>query len=229
MDPFVHGQAAGEFWSRNTPGTMKTLATLLLLLSTTSTVLAQAPQGLAERSSTGPAPRGFFGEFGLGISNYGMCGELKLHHRRGNTLFSAGYYQSHLCHAGDYDGVPMWGGGAVTHHVSIHSYSAGLGRMLRAKTQQGVSVGLSLSRIGTETTDPIEHDFSLGGLCRELFGEGFEEHSHGGAEQLVVGIPVEYKVFLFNKRFVGLDASARVDLNLVRIFGSVTLGLRIGK
>ena len=165
----------------------------------------------------------------MGVSNYGMAGEAKLYYRMGNRFFSAGYYQSHVCTAGDYNGIPPWGTGGVTHHVSFHSYSATFGYMLPRKVRQGISAGISISKISSELTDPIENDFSIDGLSRELVGDGFEEHSHGKGSHLVAGIPVEYKVFLFNKGSIGMDLGARVDLNMTKIFSAITVGVRFGK
>lgn len=95
--------------------------------------------------------------------------------------------------------------------------------------KQGISAGISISRIAFEETDPILNDFSIDGLSREIGGDGFEEHSHGSDAKLVVGIPIEYKVFLFGRRTIGLDMAFRVDLNRTRIFSAITLGIRVGK
>lgn len=165
----------------------------------------------------------------MGISNYGMAGQLGLYYRLGSKFFSAGYYQSHVCTVGDYNGIPPWGSGGVTYHVSINSYSAGFGYMLPARgSKQGLSAGISISRIMDERTDPILNDFSVDGLYRELSGAGFDDHSHGSESKVVAGIPIEYRVFLFDRRTIGLDMAYRIDLNTTMVFSSITLGLRIG-
>ncbi len=208
---------------------MRSLATVIPILVFGLLVNAQGLQVPVVTGSSEQAHHRFFGDFTLGISNYGMAGELEMHYRFRNTFISAGYYRSHVCFAGDYDGFPFWASGAADHHVGIHSYSVGSGYMLPTRLKQGISAGISISKITVETTDPILNDFSIGGLSREIGGDGFEEHSHGGSTTIVPGIPIEYKVFLFDRSTIGLDMAARVDLNLTRIFGSITVGVRIGK
>lgn len=208
---------------------MRSFSTFFLLLVPGMFVHAQGPIDPVPAASTEQARHRLFGDFTMGLSNYGMAGELQLYYRTGNTFFSAGYYQSHVCTAGDYNGIPPWGTGGVTHHVSIHSYSAGFGYMLPTRLQQGISAGISISRISKELTDPIHNDFSMEGLSREVAGDGFEDHSHGKDSKIVPGIPIAYKLFLFDGRTIGLDAALRIDLNVTRIFSAITLGVRFGK
>ncbi|MEO8588982.1 MAG: hypothetical protein ABI432_06425 [Flavobacteriales bacterium] len=208
---------------------MRAYTTLFLILVSRMLVHAQGPQDPVRTGSLEQARHGFFGDLNAGISNYGMAGAATVYYRSGRTFFSAGYYRSHLCCAGDYDGIPSWSSGAADHHVSVASYSAEFGYLLPSGWKQGISAGISISRIGREETDPIENDFSIGGVSRELSGEGFEDHSHGKGCEVVLGIPIEYKVFLLQKGTIGLDMAARVDINRTMIFGAITLGVRIGK
>src|SRR5436190_7352731 len=205
---------------------MRSYTTLILILVPGMLVHAQDPQDPVQSASAEQARHRFFGDFTMGISNYGMAGELKVYYRSGNTFFSAGFYRSHVCFAGDYDGVPFWASGAADHHVGISSYSAGFGYMLPTRWKQGISAGISISRITDELTDPLHNDFSIGGVSREIGGDGFEEHSHGAHSRIVAGIPIEYKVFLFDKGPVGLDMGFRIDLNTTRIFSAIILGVR---
>ena len=207
---------------------MRAHASFILILVSGILLHAQGPDTVRTGRSE-QARNGFFGDFSMGVSNYGMAGGLKIYYRTGSKFFSAGYYRSHLCYAGAYDGIPFWSSGATTHHVSIKSYSAAFGHMLPTRSHQGISAGISISRITVEATDPIHNDFSLGGVYREIFGGGFEDHSHGPASRIVVGIPIEYTVFLFQKGAIGLDMAARVDFNTTRIFSAITLGVGIGK
>ena len=207
---------------------MRTPATAILILVSGMLVHAQGSDPV-RTGSLETARHGFFGDFSMGISNYGMTGEVQVYYRSGSKYFSAGYYRSHLCYAGEYDGIPFWSSGTSTHHVSIKSCSAAFGHMLPTGLAQGISAGISFSRITAEKTDPIRNDFSLGGVYREIFGGGFEDHSHRPDTRIVVGVPIEYKIFLFEKRSIGLDMAARVDFNTTRIFTAITLGLRIGK
>lgn len=101
--------------------------------------------------------------------------------------------------------------------------------MLHTRWKQGVSAGISISCITDETTDPLHNDLSIDGLHRELTGSEYEVHSHGSESKIVAGIPIEYRVFLFDRRTIGFDMAFRVDLNATRIFSSLTLGMRIGK
>ena len=103
---------------------MRTLATLIPIL--VAGIVANAQQVTATvPSGSGPTARqGFFGDFNLGVSNYGMAGDLMVYYRVRNRFISAGYYQSHVCYTGDYNGIPFWTSGATTHHVSIFSYAA---------------------------------------------------------------------------------------------------------
>lgn len=208
---------------------MRTNATLILFLVPGIFVQAQGPTDAVRTASSAQVHHSLFGDLTMGISNYGMAVELKMYYRSGDKFFSGGYYQSHVCTAGDYDGIPPWNTGGVTHHVSIHSYSAGFGYMLRGKLKQGISAGISISKINDELTDPILNDFSIDGLSREIAGNGFEEHSHGKHSKIVPGIPIEYKVFLFDRRTIGLDMAFKVDLNMTKIFSAITVGARIGK
>ncbi len=207
---------------------MRAYATLILFLVSGMLVHAQSTNPV-RTGSMEQGRRGFFGDLNAGISNYGMAGAATVYYRSGRTFFSAGYYRSHLCCAGDYDGIPLWSSGAADHHFSIASYSAAFGYLLPKRWKQGISAGISLSRINTEETDPIYNDFSIGGVSRELVGDGFEDHSHGSASKIIVGIPIEYKVFLLQKGTIGLDVAARVDINTTMIFSAITLGVRIGK
>lgn len=207
---------------------MRSIATTTLLLFTVVHALAQATDPVHKEPST-KVRHGLFGDLTMGISNYGLAGAVKMHYRTGHRFFSAGYYQSHLCAAGDYDGIPVWNTGGVTHHFSVHSYAAEFGYMLGSTCKQVISAGISISTIARETTDPILNDLSIGGVVREISGDGFEEHSHGKHQHIAVGIPIEYTVFLFDKRSVGLDLSARVDLNTQMTFSAITVGLRLGK
>ena len=208
---------------------MRSCTTLILILVPAMLVHAQDPRDPVPTGSLEQARHRFFGDFNMGISNYGMVGELKMYYRIGNTFFSAGYYRSHVCFAGDYDGIPFWASGAADHHVSMRSLSAGFGYMLRTKWKQGISAGISISTITDETTDPIHNDLSIEGVSRELTGSEYEVHSHGSRSKVVAGIPIEYKVFLFDRRSIGFDMGFRIDLNTTRIFSAITLGIRIGK
>jgi hypothetical protein len=208
---------------------MHAISTLIAILVSAMLVHAQGPVDPVRTASTVQARHRLFGDFTMGISNYGMAGDLQMYYRVGNKFFSAGYYRSHVCFAGDYDGFPFWASAAADHHVGIHSYSGGFGYILPTRWKQGISAGISISRITVETTDPILNDFSIGGLSREIGGDGFEDHSHGSDSRLVIGIPLEYKLFLFDKRTMGLDVAFRVDLNTTRIFSAITLGARFGK
>ncbi len=204
-------------------------STLILFLVSRMLVQAQGPQDPVPTGSLEQTRNGFFGDLDLGISNYGMAGAATVYYRKGSKLFSAGSYRSHLCCAGDYDGIPLWSSGAADHHVSVASYSAAFGYMLPKRWKQGISAGISISRITTEETDPILHDFSIGGVSREIGGDGFEDRSHGKGSEIVVGIPIEYKVFLLDKGPIGFDMGFRIDLNTTMIFSAITLGVRIGK
>lgn len=208
---------------------MKALATVILFTTAATLVPAQDAMDQVPSGPSGQGRNRLFGDFTMGLSNYGMAGEAKVYYRTANKFFSAGYYQSHVCTAGDYNGIPPWGSGGVTHHVSFQSYSASVGTMLPRKLKQGISAGISITKFRFELTDPILNDFSIDGLSRELGGEGFGEHSHGMNTKLVVGIPIEYKLFLLNKGWIGLDVAAKVDLNMTRIFSAITVGVRIGK
>ena len=208
---------------------MRCLATLFIKLVPGILVHAQGPNDPVGTGSSEHARHRFFGDFTMGISNYGMAGELAMYYRLGNKFVSAGYYQSHVCYAGDYNGIPFWESGAAEHHVGIRSYSAGFGYMLPTRWKQGISAGISISSITNETTDPLHNDLSMDGVYRELSGGEYEVHSHGAHSRIVAGIPIEYKVFLFDRRTIGLDMAFRVDLNMTRIFSAITLGVRIGK
>lgn len=217
-----------SFEAINKPHCMRSIATLILVLVPGMLVQAQVPDPVLT-GSTEQVRHRFFGDFTMGISNYGMAGDLKMYYRTGNTFFSAGYYRSHVCFAGDYNGIPFWASGAADHHVGIRSYSAGYGYLLPTRWKQGISAGISISSITSETTDPLHNDLSMDGVHRELTGSEYEVHSHGSDSKIVAGIPIEYKVFLFDGRTIGLDMAFRVDLNTTRIFSAITLGARFGK
>ncbi|MBK7555679.1 MAG: hypothetical protein IPI55_14060 [Flavobacteriales bacterium] len=208
---------------------MRTHVTLILILVSGMLVHAQGPDDPVLTASSEQARNRLFGDLSMGISNYGMAGDLRMYYRTGRTFFSAVFYRSHVCFAGDYNGVPFWRSGAAEHHVGIRSYSAGFGYMLPTRWKHGISAGLSISMITEETTDPLHNDLSMDGVHRELSGGEYEVHSHGSHSKVVPGIPIEYKVFLFDRRTIGLDMAFRIDLNTTRIFSAITLGMRIGK
>jgi hypothetical protein len=170
-----------------------------------------------------------YADANLGISNYGMAGNITLNYRWGNRFFSLGHYKSQICYSNDYQGAGLWDGGGCTNHITIGSFSASVGVFLPGKISESISVGISATQFTYVRSAPVRNDFGLSAIWNEVKGSDFNDGVISTRYVNTIGIPVVYKVHIMQRHFIGFDASVRVDLNAERIFTSVTFGIRFGR
>ena len=60
-------------------------------------------------------------------------------------------------------------------------------------------------------------------------GDHFQEVVLESSNVMTIGIPVEFRMHLVPKGFVGMDVGFRTDLNPERIFAAAFLGIRLGR
>jgi hypothetical protein len=170
-----------------------------------------------------------WGEINVGYSNYGMAGEATINYRQGNKLFSVGYYKSHLCYNGFYDGLFFPKAGACENHITITSYRVSRGIMLPGKLCPSISCGISLTEFSYQNTTPIKNDFGLSSFWGIASGNDYDDGVLRTQTRIVIGVPVEFKVHLAQTHNIGFDAGTKVDLNADRIVISAMFGIRFGK
>jgi hypothetical protein len=170
-----------------------------------------------------------WGEINSGYSNYGMAGEATINYRWGNRFVSAGYYKSHLCYHGYYDGLLFPEAGGCVNHITVTSYSFSSGIILPGRLYPSISCGVSISQMSYQYTSPIRNDFSLSSFWGIASGNDYDDGILSSRTKIVVGVPVAFRIHLATRHTLGYDAGIKADINAEKVFIAAQLGIRIGK
>lgn len=183
----------------------------------------------AMNNSIGQPDRFLWAEINAGYSNHGAAGSMTMNFRNRNFIFSAQYYKSHTCYKDDKERDHFLNDGHSEDHFTIESVAVLSGIFFRCKYSPILSGGVSCSKYQYVSTIHIEHNFTLSRILETITNSDYHGERLSSQTIYTIGIPLELKLHFAPKRFAGLDAGIKADLNLHSSFISAAIGIRLGR